>query len=104
MLTGGCQRGISGFRRGGGVPTRDLAAHVPILLVDGLVLGFVGGAHVPVEAVLESGRVVVVLDLFKLYRLARDCAGGLDEMCFGFGDEPVGEGCWDVGPFLAVAC
>ena len=89
---------------GGGRPTRDLAAHVPILLIDGLILGLVGGAHVPVEAVLESGRVVVVLDLFKLYRLSSYCAGGLDEMCFGFGDEPVGEGGWDVCPFLASAC
>ena len=83
--------------------TRDLAAHVPILLVDGLVLGLVGGAHVPVESILESGRVVIVLDLLKLYRLPGDGAGGLDEMCFGFGDEPVGEGCWDVGPFLLSA-
>lgn len=75
------------------------ASHVPVFLVDLLVLGLVGWAHVPVEAVLQAGRVILVLDLLELHRLARERPVRLHEMRLGLGDEPVGQGGWYVGVF-----
>jgi hypothetical protein len=79
-----------------------LAAHVAVFLVDGFVLGLVFRAHVPVEAVLESGRVVVVIvDLLELDLFACQGSVRLDEVGFGFRDKPVGECGRDVGVFLS---
>ena len=91
----------SGVDGAGGRRTGYFAPHVPVLLVDLLVLGLVGRAHVPVEAVLEARRVVLVLDLLKLHGLARDGARGLHEVGLGLGHEPVGQGGRHVG-VLAV--
>lgn len=80
----------------GEVVEADVAVTVSVCGVDLFVFGLVAGRHVPVEAVAQAGGVVVVFDGFELGLRAGEGAIGLDEMRFGFGDEPVGEDFWDV--------
>lgn len=78
--------------------TGHLTPHVPVLLVDLLVLGLVGRAHVPVEAVLQARRVRLVVDLLELHGLARERAVRLYEVGLGLGHEPV----WKSGRHVGV--
>lgn len=72
--------------------------------VDTFVPGEVGRGHVPVEGVREGCVGVRRRGRTKCGGEgglgAREGAGSLDKVGFRFGDQPVGEGLWDVGVFL----
>ena len=72
----------------------DVAVRVAVGRIDLLVLGLVGRRHVPVEAIAQAGRVVVVFDRLEGGLGARQSAVCLDQVGFGLGDEPVGQGPW----------
>ena len=55
---------------------------VAVRSVDFFVFGFVGGGHVPVEAVAQAGGVVVIFDGFEGGLGAGERAVCLDEMGF----------------------
>lgn len=48
--------------------------------VDLFVLGLVGGLHVPIEAVLQSEGVVLILYPLELLRTTAQCARRVDEV------------------------
>ena len=91
------ERGVQWLERAEG----DVAARVGVGGVDLAVFAFVGWAHVPVEAIFEARRVVVrEIRALELWFAAGEGAGGLHEVGFGGGDEPVGEGAGHGGVFL----
>lgn len=60
--------------------TSDLAAMISIRAVDFFVLGLVGGLHVPIEAILQTKRVVFVFYPLELFRPPAQCASRMDKM------------------------
>ena len=86
---------------------------VLVRAVDGGVFGYLAGGHVPVESGFQArggregvGGVGVVVEVGggggKGGGGAGEGAVSLDEVGFGFGDEPVGQGGGDVGVFLVI--
>lgn len=60
--------------------TSNLAAVIPVCAVYLFILGLVGRLHVPIEAVLQSKRVVLVFYPLELLRSSTQCASRMDEM------------------------
>jgi len=62
----------------------DVAVPIAVRGPNLFVFAFVGGRHVPVEAVAEAGGVVVVVFVWslKLGRCAAEGGGGGDEVLF----------------------
>ena len=95
------ERGVQRLQRG----ERQLAARGGVGAVDGVVLRRRARRHVPVEAAFEPGRAAVVVGpgrggpLEGRLRAGEGARGG-DEVGFGGGDEPVGEGAGHGGVFL----
>lgn len=67
------------------------AVRIAVRRVDLLVLGFVRRRYVPVEAVAQAGRVVVIFDPLECGLPAGERAGRLHEVGFGLWDQPVGQ-------------
>lgn len=60
--------------------TSNLAAVIASGAVDLFVLGLVCRFHVPVEAILQTKRVVLILYALELFRATAQCASSVDKM------------------------
>ena len=99
VCVGYVEGGVQGLKASEG----EIAAGVAICSVDFFVFASVSRSHIPVEAIFEPGGIVVVGgggDRGKRGLRAAEGAGGLDEVGFRFGNEPVRKGGGDIGVFL----
>ena len=73
-----------------------MTTRIPTGAIDLFVLGSVGGLHVPIEPILQTEGIVLILYPLELFLAATQRPRRVDEVRLGFGDEPVGQGGRDV--------
>lgn len=73
---------------------------VLVRAIDLLVLRLIRWIHVPVKPILQPKRLIFIFYALKLLLATAQRTGCMDEMRFGFGDEPIGQHTRDFTNFL----